>query len=107
LVKISQIAGRRSLMSDATCVSGGTLSDGGIPEALPEVGPHALAVCHLLDALSRELVEHPDGLPEPVRRAAVRLAEQLDRADRAECGERALPVPRQAPDRNVDVMGLG
>ncbi|WP_219418215.1 hypothetical protein [Pseudonocardia nigra] len=30
-------------MSDATCVSGGTLSDGGIPEASPEVGPHALA----------------------------------------------------------------
>ncbi|WP_219418214.1 hypothetical protein [Pseudonocardia nigra] len=65
-----------------------------------------LAVCHLLDALSRELVEHPDGLPEPVRRAAVRLAEQLDRADRAECGEHALPLPRQAPDRNVEVMGL-
>jgi hypothetical protein len=81
-----------------------------------------LAVGGLLDALSRELAADPQCVPEPVRRAAVRVAEQLDRAeqwDRAQWdraqrdraqrdraqgdrtqGDRTqrLPAPRPAPD---------
>ena len=39
-----------------------------------------LAVCHLLDALSRGFAETPTAVPGAVERAAARLADQLNRA---------------------------
>ena len=41
-----------------------------------------LAVCHLLDALSRGFTRTPDAVPGGVERAAERLADRLQRTER-------------------------
>lgn len=49
-----------------------------------------LAVCHLLDALSRGFTRTPDAVPGGVERAAERLADQLQRAERPGAAPRAV-----------------
>lgn len=58
-----------------------------------------LAVCHLLDALSRGYARIPDAVPSGVERAAVRLADQLQRAERPGAGSNRAESPRAASDR--------
>lgn len=65
-----------------------------------------LAVCHLLDALSRGYACTPDAVPSGVERAAVRLADQLQRAERPGAephqAEPHQAGPRQAGPRQAE-----